>query len=145
MRPVSGKPTKSTKPTTTQPNHLRPTSSTQAKAHPTVLKNKQPERPPRQSEKEEESADQALLQAQILAYYRNRADAFETDRRQLYDKLDAIRLKQDLVHKTEWELKKRNEEKTQLENALEQCQHYLYMEREKILAVKRECDNLRVK
>lgn len=63
----------------------------------------------------------------------------------MFDKLDAIRLKQDLSHKTEWELKKRNEERATLENALEGCQQVLYTEREKIMAVKREVDTLRVK
>ena len=52
-----------------------------------------------------------MQMAQILAYYRSRADAFETDRSQLYAKLDQIRLKQDLVHKGEWELRKRRQEK----------------------------------
>ena len=70
---------------------------------------------------QEREEDQALLQAQILAYYRSRADAFETDRSQLYEKLDTIRIKQDLVHKSEWELRKRQEEKRELESALEHC------------------------
>ena len=74
-----------------------------------------------------------------------RADAFESDRRQFYAKLEAIRLKQDLVHNTEWELKKRRQEKAELESALERCQGFLYVEREKILEMKRETDRLRVK
>ena len=69
----------------------------------------------------EREQDQALFLAQILAYYRSRADAFETDRSQLYAKLDQIRLKQDVVHKGEWELRKRQEEKRELETALERC------------------------
>lgn len=85
------------------------------------------------------------MQAQILGYYRNRADAFESDRTQLYAKLEAIRLKQDLTHNTEWELKKRTEEKAELEAALERCQNVLYVERDKILNLKRESDQLRVK
>jgi hypothetical protein len=86
-----------------------------------------------------------LLQAQILSYYRNRADAFDTDRASLYAKLDEIRLKQDLVHKAEWECRKRTEEKAQLEAALEQCQTVLYLERENILQTKRKCDEMRLK
>ena len=93
----------------------------------------------------ERAEDQALLQAQILAYYRSRADAFETDRAQLYAKLDDIRLKQDLVHKNEWELRKRQEEKRELETALERCQHVLYVEREKIMEMKKKGDTYRVK
>ena len=56
-----------------------------------------------------------------------------------------MRLKQDLVHKAEWEVKKRIEEKAAMENALRQCQEALYMEREKIIQTKREVDVLRVK
>ena len=94
---------------------------------------------------QEREEDQALLQAQILAYYRSRADAFETDRSQLYAKLDTIRIKQDLVHKSEWELRKRQEEKRELESALERCQSVLYVEREKIMDLKKKCDTYRVK
>lgn len=70
---------------------------------------------------QERAQDLALFQAQILAYYRSRADAFDMDRSQFYAKIDAIRLKQDVVHKAEWELRKRMEEKRELETALERC------------------------
>jgi hypothetical protein len=46
-----------------------------------------------------------------LAYYRNRADSFDSDRQALYSKLDRIRLKQEIVHRAEWECKKRLEER----------------------------------
>jgi len=49
--------------------------------------------------------------AQILSYYRNRVDAFDADRQSFYAKMDEIRLKSDLVHKAEWERRKRLEEK----------------------------------
>ena len=73
------------------------------------------------SEELEHAQDIALQSAQILAYYRERADAFDADRQSLYTKLDRIRLKQDIVHRAEWECRKRLEEKAQLEAALEQC------------------------
>ena len=124
----------------------RPTSSTQAKqTTKKVTKPKKTVSKDTKTEEEEREQDLALLQAQILGYYRNRADAFESDRTQLYGKLDAIRLKQDLAHNTEWELKKRTEEKAELEAALEKCQAVLYCERDKILSMKRESVALRVK
>ena len=53
-----------------------------------------PKAPPvRPDEQHEREVDQALMHAQVLAYYRMRADAFESDRRQFYAKLEAIRLK----------------------------------------------------
>lgn len=131
---------------TTAANVRRPTSSTLAKR--TTKKQTKPKTTVSRelkSEQEEREQDLALLQAQILGYYRNRADAFESDRAQLYGKLEAIRLKQDLAHNTEWELKKRTEEKAELEAALEKCQAVLYVERDKILTMKRESDSLRVK
>ena len=123
----------------------RPTSSTQAKQTTKKFTKPKPAAKDTKTEEEEREQDLSLLQAQILGYYRNRADAFESDRTQLYGKLDAIRLKQDLAHNTEWELKKRTEEKAELEAALEKCQAVLYCERDKILSMKRESDSLRVK
>lgn len=63
------------------------------------------------SEEFERAQDFGLQQAQILAYYRNRADAFDADRQSLYSKLDRIRLKQEIVHRAEWECRKRLEER----------------------------------
>ena len=45
--------------------------------------------------------------------------------------MDEIRLKSELVHKAEWERRKRLEEKMVLQTALDQCQQALYLEREK--------------
>ena len=44
---------------------------------------------------------------EILNYYRSRVEAFEQDRVQWYGKLQQVRPKQELVHRVEWELKKR--------------------------------------
>ena len=49
------------------------------------------------------------------------------------------------MHKGEWELRKRQEEKRELETALERCQHVLFREREKIMEVKKQTDTYRVK
>ena len=65
-----------------------------------------------------EQLDHLELQ-NIIAFYRNRVDAFDQDRQTFYAKLEAIRLKQELVHKNEWELRKRQEEKFALQTALE--------------------------
>lgn len=62
--------------------------------------------------------DQGIAMTEILAYYRERVEAFEQDRVSWYAKLDAIRVKQELQHKIEWELKKRKDEKFELQQAL---------------------------
>lgn len=62
-----------------------------------------------------------LQLANIVAYYRNRVDAFDKDRQTFYNKLEQIKMKQEVQHKQEWELKKRQEEKYALQMALDQC------------------------
>lgn len=58
----------------------------------------------------------------ILNYYRSRVEAFEKDRMQWYEKMQMIRPKQELVHRVEWELKKRQEEKAELERTHQELQ-----------------------
>ena len=41
------------------------------------------------------------------------------------------------MHKAEWEMRKRMDEKRELENALERCQNVLYIERQKIMDMKK--------
>ncbi|TNV79569.1 hypothetical protein FGO68_gene13151 [Halteria grandinella] len=82
---------------------------------------------------------------QILTYYRGRVEAFEHDRTQWYDKLQAIRPKQELVHRVEWEIKKRQEEKAELERIMGELQNTLVQERERIVAMKEQTDALKVK
>ena len=90
-------------------------------------------------------ADAGIHLTQILNYYRGRVEAFEKDRTQWYKKLEDIRIKQDQVHKVEWELKKRQEEKLEIDRAINQCQNALYQERERIVKLKEAVDQTRVK
>jgi hypothetical protein len=82
---------------------------------------------------------------QILGYYRSRVEAFEKDRMQWYDKLQQVRPRQELVHRVEWELKKRQEEKAELERTMQEMQQALYAERDRIVRLKEETDQLRIK
>jgi len=72
-------------------------------------------------------------------------EAFERDRVQWYEKLQAIRPKQELVHRVEWELKKRQEEKAELERTMQEMQQTLFAERERIVQVKQQTDQLKIK
>ena len=67
----------------------------------------------------------------IIAYYRNRVDAFDTDRQTFFKKLELTKLRQELQHKIEWEHRKRTDEKNALLMAFEQCQAVLMRERER--------------
>ena len=57
----------------------------------------------------------------IMKYYRDRVEAHEIDRFSYQQKMETLRIKQDKLHKAEWELKKRNEERYELEQALNHC------------------------
>jgi septal ring factor EnvC (AmiA/AmiB activator) len=72
-------------------------------------------------------------------------EAFEKDRMQWYEKLQQVRPKQELVHRVEWELKKRQEEKAELERTMQEMQQMLYAEREQIVKIKQETDQLKIK
>jgi septal ring factor EnvC (AmiA/AmiB activator) len=65
----------------------------------------------------------------ILAYYRERVEAHEKDRFMYEAKIEKLRVKQTEAHKIEWELKKREEEASELEQALWTCQSALGKER----------------
>ena len=81
----------------------------------------------------------------ILAFYRARVEAHEKDRFAYLQKMDKLRLKQDKAHKLEWELKKRADERQELQMALQQCQDSLGNERGVIEQMSEGGENLKVK
>ena len=76
-----------------------------------------------------EQQDEGIDLQKILGFYRDRVEAHEKDRFAYLQKMDKLRLKQDKAHKLEWELKKRTDERQELEQALQQCQDKLGSER----------------
>ena len=66
--------------------------------------------------------DEAFAQTQILGFYRERITAFEKDRGSFYEKLNDVKLKQEIVYCSEVELRKRMQEKDELDSAVEKCQ-----------------------
>ena len=81
----------------------------------------------------------------ILSFYRARVEAHEKDRFAYQQKMQKLRVKQENAHKLVWELKKRNEERSELEQALDQCQGSLGNERGTIEEMKDGGDRLRQK
>ena len=59
--------------------------------------------------------------------------------------MEKLRVKQENAHKLVWELKKRTEERGELDQALDQCQSQLGNERGTIEEMKDGGDRLRVK
>lgn len=81
----------------------------------------------------------------ILSFYRSRVEAHEKDRFAYLQKMEKLRVKQDKAHKLEWELKKRAEERYELEQALMQCQEKLGEEREVIEEMSEGGEQLKMK
>ena len=110
---------------------------------------KQTPEPPKQKRAEElktnEAQDEAIDLQKILAYYRERVQAHELDRQQYLAKMEKLRIKADVAHKTEWELKKRTEEMTEIEEALRHCQAQLGNERGTIQEMSEGQDRLKAK
>jgi septal ring factor EnvC (AmiA/AmiB activator) len=80
----------------------------------------------------------------ILNYYRDRIENNEEARRKWYDTLGKLRIPQDYDHKLRWEYKKRSDELTELETAVQDTHYALYDYRDKITSIKEDNDNLLV-
>lgn len=88
--------------------------------------------------------DQSDLNS-LLAYYRSRIESFEDERREWLQKMEEIREKQDLKHKTEWELKKRREEISELQRTLSEAKLIIFDERQKSLKLTRDNDLMKIR
>ena len=78
----------------------------------------------------------------ILSYYRERVDAIQRERESWFERLETLRISQEDYHKQEWELKKRNEEIAELQKALSDSHVALFEERDLVLRLKREVEEL---
>lgn len=89
--------------------------------------------------------DEGMDLQKILSYYRGRVEAHEKDRSAYQQKMEKLRVKQENAHKLVWELKKRTEERAELDQALDQCQGSLGNERGTIEEMKDGGDRFRIK
>ena len=89
--------------------------------------------------------DEAVDLKKIMTFYRSRVEAHEKDRFSYLQKMEMLRVKQENAHRTEWELKKRTEERYEMQRALQQCQESLGQERGTIEEMKDGGDMLKVK
>ena len=77
-------------------------------------------------------ASQSEPLVNLMAYYRSRIESHEDERRHWYGTLDKLRVPQEYCHKLDWEIKRRNEEITELNRVLEEGHVTLYNKREEI-------------
>jgi|AntAceMinimDraft_5_1070358.scaffolds.fasta_scaffold18244_2 coiled-coil domain-containing protein 77 len=81
---------------------------------------------------------------ELLRYYRDRVADFERERDELLARLDAIGVRRAEQHQSEWELKKRTEEVAELQKALSDAHAYLFEERDRLLGMQAENDELKL-
>lgn len=81
---------------------------------------------------------------ELLEYYRQRVAAFERERGELLQRVESIGVSRAELHQTTWEAKKRTEEVQELQKALSDAHTYLFDERERLLAMQAENDELKL-
>lgn len=81
----------------------------------------------------------------LLAYYRNRIGRFDNEREDWLDKYNKLRTTQDEAHRQSWELQKRNQETAELRRILEEEKLRLYEERQGVVDLIKENDQLKLK
>lgn len=80
----------------------------------------------------------------LLNYYRNRVDDFEKERQEILDRLSEIDAIHEKLHKAKWDLKVKDEEIEELQRALGDSNVYLFEERQQILRLQSENDQLKM-
>lgn len=81
---------------------------------------------------------------ELLTYYRNRLREFETERTAMIKKMNAIEVSHEELHRTQWDLRVRQEEIAELQRALSDANVYLFDEREQVLKLQAENDQLKI-
>ena len=82
--------------------------------------------------------------ADLIKFYRERVADFERERDELIGRLDGVGIRRAELHQAEWELKKRTDEAAELQKALSDAHAYLFEERERLLKVQAENDELKL-
>ena len=81
---------------------------------------------------------------ELLTYYRNRLREFEKERAVMIKKMNAIEVSHEELHRTQWDLRVRQEEIAELQRALSDANVYLFDEREQVLKLQAENDQLKI-
>ncbi|GIL62982.1 hypothetical protein Vafri_17149 [Volvox africanus] len=82
--------------------------------------------------------------AELMAYYKARLEGFEAERAELLSRLDQCGVQGAELHMLEWEARKRAEEVRELQKALSDAHNFLFDERQRLLALQAENDELRL-
>ena len=79
---------------------------------------------------------------ELLSYYRTRIGEFERELDEAAKRTSAIEVSHEELHRTQWELKVRHEEVAELQRALSDANVYLFDEREQVLKLQAENDQV---
>lgn len=79
--------------------------------------------------------------ARLVDYYRMRVESFEKERIEWLEKLEGLRINQEEVHRSQWELRRRTDEILELQNALAETNIALNQERKQVIHINSELEN----
>ncbi|XP_029908938.1 coiled-coil domain-containing protein 77 [Myripristis murdjan] len=82
---------------------------------------------------------------ELLEFYRQKIAEFDGEHEELLQMLEKYRKITEDQHKLQWEVRQREEEITELQNALSDMQVYLFQEREQSLRLYAENDRLKIR
>ncbi|KAL6765160.1 centriole proteome protein [Haematococcus lacustris] len=81
---------------------------------------------------------------QLLAYYKNRVEEFEKERAEMVESVHRCSVQAAETHRLEWENRQRADEIRELQKALSDAHAFLFEERQRLLALQAENDELRL-
>ena len=79
-----------------------------------------------------------------MQYYRNRIHEHEKERETFLKRLSDIDVSHEELHRTQWDLRVQHEEIAELQRALGDANVYLFDEREMVLKLQAEVDQMKV-
>ncbi|KAJ7379338.1 Coiled-coil domain-containing protein 77 [Desmophyllum pertusum] len=82
---------------------------------------------------------------ELLEYYRRKIAEYDGEYEEMVRKLELYKCTYEEQHKTQWELRQREEEIAELQKALSDMQVYLFQEREHVLRLYAENDRLKLR
>ena len=83
--------------------------------------------------------------ARLVDYYRMRIETSQKERLEYLSLLENLKIKNEDLHKTEWELRRRKEEIVELEQALYEANIALNNERKKAIHYSTEIENCKIR
>eukprot|EP01138_Halocafeteria_seosinensis_P001469 gb/GECG01001505.1/.p1 GENE.gb/GECG01001505.1/~~gb/GECG01001505.1/.p1 ORF type:complete len:632 (+),score=126.70 gb/GECG01001505.1/:1-1896(+) len=88
--------------------------------------------------------ESTTAQADLLRYYRDRCEQYDQERKRLLERFSNLEVQHEELDRLRWQLQVREEEIKELQKALSDANSYLYDEREHVLKLQAENEQLKV-